>query len=63
MIIIYWDARYIIVIDYLIRGKTINSEYYANLLHLLKLQYSRFGQEENCVPPYHKSLIAMAKIY
>lgn len=30
-----WDACEVIFIDFLERVKTINSEYYANLLHLI----------------------------
>ena len=30
---VFWNTRGIIWIDYLKKGKTINDEYYANLLH------------------------------
>ena len=32
---VFWDARGIIFIDYLQKGKKINGEYYANLLQRL----------------------------
>ena len=32
---VFWDARGIIFIDYLQKGRTINGEYYANLLQRL----------------------------
>jgi hypothetical protein len=33
---VFWDAKGILLIDYLQKGKTINGEYYANLLNHLK---------------------------
>ena len=35
MATVFWDAKGIIFIDYLAKGKTINGEYYANLLQQL----------------------------
>ena len=32
---IFWDAKGVLLIDYLEKGKTINSEYYCNLLDQL----------------------------
>ena len=32
MVSILWDAKVILLIDYLEKGQTINGEYYANLL-------------------------------
>jgi hypothetical protein len=32
----FWDAKGILLIDYLQKGKIINGEYYANLLNRLK---------------------------
>lgn len=36
MATVFWDARGIILIDYLEKGKTITGEYYASLLGQLK---------------------------
>jgi histone-lysine N-methyltransferase SETMAR len=36
MATVFWDARGIILIDYLEKGKTITGEYYASLLEQLK---------------------------
>ena len=67
---VFWDARGIIFIDYLHKGRTINGKYYANLLqrlgneikekrpHLAKKKVL-FHQEN---APVHTSIIAMAKI-
>ncbi|XP_018346987.1 PREDICTED: histone-lysine N-methyltransferase SETMAR-like, partial [Trachymyrmex septentrionalis] len=67
---VFWDARGIIFIDYLQKGRTINGEYYANLLqrlgdeikekrpHLAKKKVL-FHQNN---APVHTSIIAMAKI-
>lgn len=33
---VFWDAKGILFVDYLKTGKTINSEYYCNLLNQLK---------------------------
>ncbi|XP_076623122.1 histone-lysine N-methyltransferase SETMAR-like [Colletes latitarsis] len=67
---VFWDVRGIIFIDYLEKGKTINDEYYANLLQRLsdKIKEKRphlvkkkvlFHQDN---APVHTSVIAMAKI-
>jgi len=67
---VFWDACGIILIDYLQKGRTINGEYYANLLqrlgdeikekrpHLAKKKVL-FHQDN---APVHTSIIAMAKI-
>ena len=50
---VFWDARRIIFIDYLQKAKTINGEYYANLLqHLsdeIKEKTAAFGEKESVV--------------
>jgi histone-lysine N-methyltransferase SETMAR len=67
---VFWDARGIIFIDYLQKGKTINGEYYANLLQRLSDEIKKkrphlakkkilFHQDN---APVHTSVIAMAKI-
>jgi len=67
---VFWDARGIIFIDYLQKGRTINGEYYANLLQRLgdEIKEQRphvakkkvlFHQDN---APVHTSIIAMAKI-
>ena len=67
---VFWNTRGIIYINYLQKGKKINSEYYANLLQRFsdeikeKWSYSvkkevLFYQEN---APVHTSVIAMAKI-
>ena len=52
---VFWDARGIIHIDYLQKGRTINGEYYANLLDRfnddLKKKPTSFGQEKSSFPP------------
>ena len=67
---VYWDARRIILIDYLPKGKTINGENYANLLQRLSDEIGKkrsylaknkvlFHQDNVPVNTY---IIAMAKI-
>ena len=66
---VFWDARGIIFMDYLRKGKTINGEYDASLLKLLydeiKKRRPRLAKrkilfyEDNA--PFHTSVIAMAK--
>ena len=67
---VFWDARGIIFIDYLQKEKTMNGEYYANLLqcssdeikkkqpHLVRKNV--LFHEDNV--PVHISVITMAKI-
>ncbi|XP_076667941.1 histone-lysine N-methyltransferase SETMAR-like [Andrena cerasifolii] len=67
---VFWDARGIILIDYLQRGKTINGEYYANLLQRLSEEIKEkrpqlatkkaLLHQDNA--PVHTSVITMAKI-
>ena len=65
---VFWDAKGIVLIDYLQKGHTINGEYYANLLRQLReaIKSKRRGKltkgpllhQDNA--PAHKSMIAMA---
>lgn len=68
---VFWDAHGIIFIDYLEKGKTINSDYYMALLERLKVEIAAkrphmkkkkvlFHQDN---APCHKSLRTMAKIH
>ena len=71
MATVFWDARGIIFIDYLQKGKTVNGEYYANLLsqfdeelkkkrpHLAKKKVL-FHQDNARV---HTCAVSMAKIH
>jgi histone-lysine N-methyltransferase SETMAR len=67
---VFWDARGIIFIDYLQKGKTINGEYYANLLQRLsdEIKEKRPHLAKKKVlfhhdnAPVHTSVIAVAKI-
>lgn len=71
MATVFWDARGVIHIDYLQKGKTINGEYYASLLqrfhqvlmekrpHLAKKKII-FHQDNARV---HTCAVAMAKIH
>ena len=47
---IFWDAKGVLLIDYLEKGKTINSEYYCNLLDQLdkniREKKTRFTEEK-----------------
>ena len=67
---VFWDAREIIFIEYLHKGKTINSEYYTNLLQRLRDEIKKkrphltkkkvlFNQDDVLI---HTSVIAMPKI-
>lgn len=67
---VFWDAKGILFVDYLQTGKTINSEYYCNLLDKLKeeIQKKRPGLQKKKIifhqdnAPCHKSILTMAKI-
>lgn len=67
---VFWDAKGILFIDYLEKGKTINGPYYASLLDQLKqkIQEKRPGLVKKKIlfhqdnAPCHKSVIAMEKI-
>ena len=64
------DGKGIIHIDYLEKGKTINSEYYIALLERLKTEVAKKRPHMACKilfhqdnAPCHKSLKTMAKLY
>lgn len=68
---VFWDAQGIIFIDYLEKGKTINSDYYIALLDRLKNEIAKkrphlkkkkvlFHQDN---APCHKSMKTMAKLH
>jgi histone-lysine N-methyltransferase SETMAR len=71
MATVFWDAKGILFVDYLAKGKTINGEYFANLLDQLrqKIREKRPGLAKKKIlvhqdnAPCHKSAIAMAKIH
>ena len=68
---VFWDAKGIVFIDYLQKGKTINGEYYAKLLRELRqaIKSKRSGKLTNSVllhqdnAPAHKSLVAMSAVH
>ena len=67
---IFWDAKGIVLNDYLQKGKTIHGEYYAKLLRELrqaikskwpgKLTKGVLLHQDNA--PAHKSLVAMSTV-
>ena len=68
---VFWDAKGIVFIDYLQKGKTINGEYYAKLLRELRqaIKSKRPGKLTKGVllhqdnAPAHKSLVAMSPVH
>ena len=67
----FWDAQGILLIDYLEKGRTINSEYYIALLVRLEEEIARkqpqmkkkkvlFHQDNG---PCHKSIATTAKLH
>ena len=68
---VFWDAKRIVFIDYLRKGKTINGEYYAKLLRELRqaIKSKRPGKLTKGVllhqdnAPAHKSLVAMSAVH
>ena len=48
MATVFWDAKGVLLIDYLEKGTTINSEYYCNLLDQLhdKIREKRPGLQK-----------------
>ncbi|XP_059224868.1 histone-lysine N-methyltransferase SETMAR-like [Stomoxys calcitrans] len=66
----FWVFKGILMLDYLQKGKTINSEYYCNLLDQLNVQIreKRPGLQHKKIvfhqdnAPAHKSVLTMAKI-
>ena len=64
---VFWDAHGILFIDYLLKGKTINSDYYMALLDRLSAEIKKTAshtKEESAVPPRpcHKSMKTMVKL-
>lgn len=67
---VFWDAKGILLIDYLQKGKTITGEYYSNLLTSLdkKIREKRPGLQKKKIifhqdnAPAHKSVLAMGKL-
>lgn len=67
---VFWDTKGIIMVDYLAKGKTINSEYYIKLLVRLKQEIAikrPHMQKKKIVfhqdnAPIHKSAATMAKL-
>lgn len=68
---VFWEARGIIFVNYLEKGKNINSEYYIAFLEYLKAEIAKkrshmakkkvlFHQDNT---PCHKSLKSMAKLH
>lgn len=70
MATVFWDARGIIYIDYLEKGKTITGQYYADLLqrlsHEVKIKRPHLAKKKILFhhdnAPAHTSIVAMAKI-
>ena len=68
---VFWDAKDIVLIDYLQKGKTINGEHYAKLLRELQ-QATKSKQPGKLIKgvllhldnaPAHKSLVAMFAVH
>lgn len=67
---VFWDSKGIIMVDYLTKGKTINSEYYIKLLIRLKeeIALKRPGMQKKKIlfhqdnAPIHKSYATMSKL-
>ena len=66
---VFWDAKGIVFVDNLQKGKTINGEYYAKLLRELRQAIKRPGKltkgvllhQDNALA--HKSLVAMSAVH
>ena len=68
---VFWDAKGVVLVDYLEKGQTINGEYYSNLLRQLreavkkkrpgKLTKGVLFHQDNA--PVHKSVVAMATLH
>ena len=71
MATVFWDAKGVVLVDYLPKGQTINGEYYAKLLRQLReaIKAKRPGKLTKGVlfhqdnAPAHKSAIAMATVH
>ena len=71
MAYVFWDAKGIVFINYLQKGKTINGEYYVKLLRELgpaiklkrpgKLTKGVLLHQDNA--PAHKSLVTMSAVH
>ena len=67
---IFWDAKGVLLIDYLEKGKTINSEYYCNLLDQLdkNIREKRSGLQKKTIifhqdnARVHTSFLTMVKL-
>ena len=66
---IFWDAKGVLLIDYLEKGKTINSEYYCNLLDQLdkNIREKRPGLQKKIIfhqdnARVHTSFLTMVKL-
>jgi histone-lysine N-methyltransferase SETMAR len=67
---VFWDAKGILFINYLEKGKTIIGEYYSNLLTRLdeKIREKRPGLQKKKIifhqdnAPTHRSILAMGKL-
>ena len=70
MAFVFWDAKRIVFIDYLQKGKTINGEYYVKLLRELRqaIKSKQRGKLTKVVlfhqdnAPAHKSLVATSTV-
>ena len=62
---VFWDVQGILFIDYLEKGRTINSEYYiALLMHLKEEVTKKWPQmKEKVLSPCHKSIATIAKLH
>ena len=68
---VFWDTQGILFIDYLKKGRTINSEYYIALLVRLKEEIAKKRlqmKKKNVLfhqnnAPCHKSIVMMAKLH
>ena len=64
---VFWDVQSILFINYLERGKTINSEYYIALLVHLKEEIATNEEEKSAFHQdnalYHSSIATMAKLH
>lgn len=68
---VFWDAKGVLMVDYLERGKTITGAYYAGLLHKLRdaIKEKRRGKLSKKIifhqdnAPAHTSNVAMAAIH
>lgn len=68
---VFWDSSGILFIDYLEKGKTINSDYYCALLDRLKNEIAKKRphlSKKKCIflqdnAPAHKSIKTMAKLH